>query len=318
MKKLTAILLSLLMVLTMAGCSQPAPEDDKFVVGICQLVQHPALDAATNGFKDALKEALGDKVSFLDGNGAGDPATCTVICNGFVTDGVDLIMANATPALQAAASATSTIPVLGTSISSYGVALDIENFTDVTGINVSGTSDLAPLDKQAQMFLDLLPQAKTIGLLYCSGEPNSLFQVGIVKDYLEAHGLTVKLFSFSSSADVALVTTQACGECDALYIPTDNTAANCADLIGGIILNNNIPVIAGEEGICSGCGIATLTIDYYQLGFQTGKMAAQILKGEAVPASMPVQYFDNPTFKFNKALCEKFGVTVPDGYVELN
>ncbi|MBQ6654540.1 MAG: ABC transporter substrate-binding protein [Erysipelotrichaceae bacterium] len=318
MKKLSVILLSLLMVLTMAGCSQPQPEDDKFVVGICQLVQHPALDSATQGFKEALKEALGDKVTFLDGNGSGDPATCTIICNGYVTDGVDLIMANATPAVKAAASATNTIPVIGTSVTSYGVALELDNFVDVTGTNVSGTSDLAPLDKQAQMFLDLLPNAKTIGLLYCSGEPNSLFQVGVVKDYLEAHGLTVKTFSFSSSADVALVTTQACSECDALYIPTDNTAAECAELIGGIILNNAIPVIAGEEGICQGCGIATLTIDYYQLGVQTGKMAAQILKGEADPATLAIQYFDNPTYKYNKALCEKFGVTVPEGYVEMN
>ena len=306
------------MIMTMAGCSQPEPEDGTFTVGICQLVQHPALDSATQGFKDALVEAIGDSVRFLDGNGAGDPATCTVICNGFVTDGVDLIMANATPALQAAAASTNTIPILGTSISSYGVALELSDFTDVTGINVSGTSDLAPLDKQAQMFLDLLPDARTIGLLYCSGEPNSLFQVGVVKDYLEAHGLTVKLFSFSSSADVSLVTTQACSECDALYIPTDNTAANCAELIGGIILNNNIPVIAGEEGICSGCGIATLTIDYYQLGFQTGKMAADILLGKATVATMPVQYFDNPTYKYNKALCEKFNITVPEGYVEMD
>jgi len=315
MKKLLVILLSAVLMLTMSGCQE---KEKTLTIGICQIAQHPALDAASEGFMKALKEEFGDQVTFLLENGSGDPATCSIICNNFVADNVDLILANATPALQAAASATSSIPILGTSVSDFGSALNIPDFKNVTGRNISGTSDLAPLDQQAQMIIDLLPQAKTVGLLFCSGEANSLFQVEAVKEYLESHGLTAKLFSFSSSADVSLVTSQACDECDALYIPTDNTAATCAELIGGIVLNTNTPVIAGEEALCRACGLATLTIDYYALGFQTGKMAAAILRGEASVSDMPIQFFDNPVFKFNKQLCEKFNITVPDGYVALD
>ena len=195
MKKLISLICVLAMVLALAACGSSAPAaateapaasteapaedvsaDKTFVVGICQLVQHPALDAATQGFKDALTEALGDKVTFQEQNASGDSATCSLICNQFVSDEVDLIMANATASIQAAASATNTIPILGTSITDYGVALGVDNWTGVSGTNISGTSDLAPLDGQAAMIQEIFPEAKTIGLLYCSGEPNSIFQ----------------------------------------------------------------------------------------------------------------------------------------------
>ena len=203
-----------------------------------------------------------------------------------VSSGVDLILANATPALQAAAAATSDIPILGTSVTEYGVALSIDGFNGTVGGNISGTSDLAPLDQQAAMFAELLPDAKTVGILYCSGEANSVYQADKVKTALEAAGVTVKVYTFADSNDVAAVTTTACGECDALYIPTDNTAASCTEAINNVAQPAGIPIICGEEGICKGCGIATLSIDYYELGRTTGEMAAKILTGEADISTM--------------------------------
>ena len=331
MKKFLAMALALVMLLGLAACgskTEPAaegsaaeavtPSDDAFVVGICQLVQHEALDAATQGFKDALIEAFGeDGVVFDEQNAAGDPATCSTICDGFVTEGVDLILANATPALQAAATATDTIPVLGTSITEYGVALDLDNFNGVVGTNVSGTSDLAPLDEQAKMVTELCPDAKTVGILYCASEANSVYQAEVVKSELEAAGLTVNVYTFSDSNDVAAVTGTACDECDALYIPTDNTAASCTEAINNVAQPAGVPIVCGEEGLCKGCGIATLSISYYELGVATGEMAAKILKGEANVAEMEIGYDPNPVKKYNPELVEALGVTVPDDYVAI-
>ena len=331
MKKFLAMALALVMLLGLAACgskTEPAadgsaaeavtPSDDAFVVGICQLVQHEALDAATQGFKDALIEAFGeDGVIFDEQNAAGDPATCSTICDGFVTEGVDLILANATPALQAAATATDSIPVLGTSITEYGVALDLDNFNGVVGTNVSGTSDLAPLDEQAKMVTELCPDAKTVGILYCASEANSVYQAEVVKSELEAAGLTVNVYTFSDSNDVAAVTGTACDECDALYIPTDNTAASCTEAINNVAQPAGVPIIAGEEGLCKGCGIATLSISYYELGVATGEMAAKILKGEANVAEMEIGYDPNPVKKYNPELVEALGITIPDDYVAI-
>ncbi|MDD7443764.1 MAG: ABC transporter substrate-binding protein, partial [Clostridiales bacterium] len=250
-------------------------------------------------------------------NASGDTATCALICNQFVSDGVDLIMANATPALQAAVSATGSIPILGTSVTEYGVALGIDGFTGKTGMNVSGTSDLAPLDAQAQMLIDLLPDAKTVGLVFCTSEANSRYQVDVVGKYLTDAGLTVSEYAFSDSNDVASVTAAACAECDALYIPTDNTAASCTEAIAAVTVPAGVPVIAGEEGICKGCGLATLSINYYDLGRTTGEMAVKILKGEADISEMPVEYFQGPVKKFNKDMAEKLNVTIPDEYVAI-
>lgn len=331
MKKFFALALALVMLLGLAACgskTEPAaegsaaeavtPSDDAFVVGICQLVQHEALDAATQGFKDALVKEFGeDGVVFEEQNAAGDPATCSTICDGFVTEGVDLILANATPALQAAATATDSIPVLGTSITEYGVALDLDNFNGVVGTNVSGTSDLAPLDEQAKMVTELCPDAKTVGILYCASEANSVYQAEVVKAELEKAGLTVNVYTFSDSNDVAAVTGTACDECDALYIPTDNTAASCTEAINNVAQPAGVPIIAGEEGLCKGCGVATLSISYYELGVATGEMAAKILKGEANVAEMEIGYDPNPVKKYNPELAEALGITVPDDYVAI-
>ena len=331
MKKFFALALALVMLLGLAACgskTEPAaegsaaeavtPSDDAFVVGICQLVQHEALDAATQGFKDALVKEFGeDGVVFEEQNAAGDPATCSTICDGFVTEGVDLILANATPALQAAATATDSIPVLGTSITEYGVALDLDNFNGVVGTNVSGTSDLAPLDEQAKMVTELCPDAKTVGILYCASEANSVYQAEVVKAALEAAGLTVNVYTFSDSNDVAAVTGTACDECDALYIPTDNTAASCTEAINNVAQPAGVPIIAGEEGLCKGCGVATLSISYYELGVATGEMAAKILKGEANVAEMEIGYDPNPVKKYNPELVEALGLTIPEDYVAI-
>ena len=296
-----------------AASASAAADGQKFTVGICQLVQHAALDAATQGFEDALTAAFGDNVTFDFQNAQGDSATCATITNGFVSSGVDLIMANATPALQAAQAATNTIPVLGTSVTEYGVALGIDNFSGTVGGNVSGTSDLAPLTEQADMILELLPETKTVGLLYCSAEPNSEYQVQVVEEYLTGKGITCTRYSFSDSNDVAAVTTKAAADSDVIYIPTDNTAASCTETIGSIVLNAKTPVVAGEKGICTGCGVATLSISYYDLGYKTGEMAAQVLTGEADIAEMPIQYA--PAAKmYNPTMCEALGITAPEGY----
>ncbi len=318
MKKILSIVLALALltvsVFALGGCEKKGVDTDgddqgtakKYVVGICQLAPHVALDAATKGFRDQLAAELGaDNVEFLEQNAQGEPTVCTTIITDFTTKNVDLIMANATAALQAAAEGTETIPVLGTSITEYGTALSIKDFSGTVGGNVSGTSDLAPLDQQAQMIKDLYPDAKTVALLYCSGEANSDYQIKVVKSELENKGYTCELFPFTDSNDVASVATAAAAK-DVIYIPTDNKAAECTGAIYGAI--GNTPVIAGEEGICSGCGVATLSISYYDLGVATGKMAAKILKGEANVSEMPVEYAATFTKKYNASRCAELNI----------
>ncbi|MDY2690880.1 MAG: ABC transporter substrate-binding protein [Oscillospiraceae bacterium] len=349
MKKLLALLLCAVLCLSLAACAsntattttgttettvepaaeetassdasaetvQPAADAQQYVVGICQLVQHDALDAATNGFMDALNEALPGQVTFDLKNASNDIPTCGTIVTGFVASNVDLILANATPALQAASTATQTIPILGTAVTEYGVALDIKNFNGTVGGNISGTSDLAPLDQQADMLLELLPEAQNVGILYCSAEANSVYQADVVKAALEEKGVTVTVYTFADSNDVATVTQTACAENDALYIPTDNTAASCTEAINNVAEPAGVPIVTGEEGICKGCGIATLSIDYYELGKTTGAMAAKILTGEANVSEMPIEYYQNPVKKYDAARCEALGITVPADYVAI-
>ena len=317
MKKLVAILLVLVMLLAMTACG--GKKSDKLVVGVVQLTPHVALDAATEGFIAALTEELGEEnVEIKVEIGGGDTATCSPIVNAFVADGVDLIMANATPALQAAVAATTDIPILGTSVTEYGVALDIQNFTGLVGGNVSGTSDLAPLDQQAAMVKEWFPNAANIGLLYCSGEANSQYQVDTVQKELEALGFTCAQYAFADSNDLQAVTQKAASESDVIYVPTDNTVASATGIVNDVCSAAGVPVIAGEEGICSGCGVATLSISYYDLGVKTGKMAAQILKGEADIAEMEISYADTFTKKYNPAICEAFGLTAPADYVAIS
>ena len=335
MKKLIAIVLATMLVLSMAACQAQQPANtqggaaqatgtqnegtEKFVVGVCQLTPHVALDAATQGFVDTLKAELGEEnVEILVEVGGGDTATCAPIVNDFVSKEVDLIMANATPALQAAVQATEDIPILGTSVTEYGVALDIKDFNGTVGGNVSGTSDLAPLDQQVEMLLEWFPEAKNVGLLYCSAEANSQYQVDEVQRMLEDKGVAVKQYPFADTNDMQAVTQKAADESDVVYVPTDNAVASATGTVAGVCSAAEVPVIAGEEGICSGCGVATLSISYYDLGVTTGKMAAKILKGEADVATMPIAYAETFTKKYNKDICDELGLTeIPEGYVAI-
>ena len=326
MKKVIALVSVLVLMASMAACqgtqtggeqTTGAQGGEKFVVGVCQLTPHVALDAATQGFVDTLKAEFGDNVEIKVQTGGGDTATCAPIVNGFVSEGVDLIMANATPALQAAVAATGDIPILGTSVTEYGVALDIEDFNGTVGGNVSGTSDLAPLDQQAAMITEWFPEAKTVGLLYCSAEANSQYQVDTVKKLLEEKGITCTLHSFSDTNDMQAVTQKAADESDVIYVPTDNAVAGATGTVDGVCRAAGVPVVAGEEGICGGCGVATLSISYYDLGVTTGKMAIKILKGEADVSTMAVEYAETFTKKYNAEICQELALTVPEGYVAI-
>ena len=325
-KKLLAAMLVMIMALSLAACGSSSSEsadeekeetqasgDATYKIGICQLVQHEALDAATKGFMDTVKEELGDAVEFDEQNAQGDSNTCSTIINGFVSDGVDLILANATAALQAAAAGTNEIPILGTSVTEYGVALEIDDFDGTVGGNISGTSDLAPLEDQAKMLNELFPDAKKVGLLYCSAEANSQYQVDEVKKALEGMGYECEFYAFSDSIDLSSVVTTAADASDVIYVPTDNTVASNTEIINNICLPAKVPVIAGEEGICSGCGVATLSISYYDLGCATGKMAVKVLQGEDI-SKMTIEYAPNFTKKYVASRCEELGVTIPDDY----
>ena len=324
--KLSKKIVSLLTVtalaasLTACGSSNGKSGSDSsgkktYKIGICQLVEHNALDAATKGFKKALTDKLGkDNVEFDEQNAQGESTNCSTICNGFVTNGVDLIMANATGALQAAVSATNEIPIVGTSVTDYGTALNIKDWKGTSGTNVTGTADLAPLDQQAAMLNELFPDAKNVGLLYCSAEANSQYQVDTVKAELEKLGYTCEYYAFSDSNDLSSVATTATDASDVIYVPTDNTVASNTEIINNICLPAKVPVIAGEEGICQGCGVATLSISYYDLGYKTGEMAVSILQDGEDISKMAIEYAPKFTKEYNKDICDELGIEVPDGY----
>ena len=327
LSKMTTLAAASALVLSLAACggtdnsSTPAPDASTpaegaaaYTVGICQQMTHEALDAATQGFKDALNEKLPGQVTFEEQDAGGEYANCGTIMDGFVAEGVDLILANATYPLQAAASATGDIPILGTSVTDYATALSIEDWTGTVGGNISGTSYRAPLDQQAAMLQELFPDAENVGLLYCSGEPNSVYQVETIQGYLEEMGYTCTQYAFTDVNDLSSVAQTACDGSDVIYIPTDNTAAANTETIANVVIPAGVPVIAGESGICSGCGVATLSISYYDIGYKTGEMAAQILTGEADISTMPVQYAPSVTKMYNAANCEALGLTMPEGY----
>lgn len=293
-------------------------DGQKYTIGILQQLEHPALDAATQGFEDALTELLGaDNVTFDLQNAQGEQANCATIANNFVASDYDLILANATTALQCAAAATSTIPILGTSVTDYATALEIDDWTGSTGRNISGTSDLAPLEEQEAMIKELFPDAKTVGILYCSAEPNSKYQATKIEEALDADGIAYKEYTASDSNDITSVVQNAVSEVDVIYIPTDNTMANNTETINNITLPAGIPVIAGEEGICSGCGVATLSISYYDIGYKAGQMAYDILVNGADITTMDIETAPQVTKEYNADICAQLGITVPDDYVAI-
>ncbi len=316
MKKriLAAVMAAAMAVTAVTGC---AKKDDTYTIGICQLVEHPALDAATEGFKKALTDKLGDKVKFDDQNAQGESTNCTTICTGFVSANVDMIFANATGALQAAASATEKIPVVATSVTDFATALDIKDWTGKTGFNVTGTSDLAPIDQQEKMLVELFPEAKTVGIIFCSAEANSKYQAELFEAALTADGIAYKEYSAADTNEIRTVVTTAVAECDVLYVPTDNTMASNTEVIRNAAIPAGIPVIAGEEGICKGCGVATLSISYFDIGYTAGEMAYEILVNGADPGAMDVKFAPEVTKMYNAEICAELGITVPEGYVAI-
>lgn len=333
MKKFTAALAAAALMMTAVGCGSAntgdkadtttaadnaAAEGKTYNIGIVQLVQHEALDAATQGFMDTLTEKLGDNVKFELQNANGESTNCSTIATGFVASNVDLILANATAALQASGAATSNIPILGTSVTDYATALEIDDWTGVTGRNISGTSDLAPIDEQEKMLKELFPDVKQVGIIYCSAEANSKYQATLFGDALTADGIAYKEYSAADTNEISAVVSTAVSECDVLYIPTDNTMASSTETIKNIVVPAGIPVIAGEEGICSGCGVATLSISYYDLGCKTGEMAYEILVNGADPATMEIAFAPNVTKKYNAQICADLGITPPEGYAAID
>lgn len=329
LRKIMAVLMAASVVASLAGCggssssgssdssSDSASSDSGKVykIGICQQLEHEALDQATQGFEDACEEKFGkDNVTFDLQNGQGEQANCATITNSFVADNVDLILANATTALQCAAAATDSIPILGTSITDYATALDISDWNGSTGMNISGTSDLAPIDQQEDMLVELVPDVKTVGILYCSAEPNSAYQAKLFEDALKEDGIEYKEYTAADSNEIQSVTTSAISECDALYIPTDNTMASNTEIINNICLPAKVPVVAGEQGICAGCGIATLSISYYDIGYKAGEMAYDILENGKDISTMEIETAPNVTKMYNPTICEELGIEVPDEY----
>ena len=291
-----------------------------YTVGICQLVQHDALDAATRGFRDALTEALGDAVTFDEQNAQGDPTTCSTIVTGFVANGYDLIMANATPALQAAVAATNTTPILGTSVTDYATALAMDfDAAKGTGVNVAGSSDGVPGELYANLLLELVPEAKNVSILYCSAEANSVVQADDFTAAMTAAapGVTCTSFTFADSNDIQSVVTAAIEGCDALYIPTDNQAASNMTIINNVCQPANVPIICGEENMCRGGGLATVSISYYNIGHVCGEQAVQILRDGADVSTMPLAYASDPVKEYNADYAAAIGFTMPEGFAPI-
>ncbi len=319
MKKVVSVLATAALVMGLTACgsgnSSEGSGEKTYNIGISQMVEHPALDAATEGFQDAVKKGIGeDKVTFDVQNAQGEQNMCSTIATNFVSANVDLILANATLPLQTAAAATSDIPIIGTSVTDFATALEIDDWTGATGINVSGTSDLAPIDEQEKLLVELVPTAKKVGILYCSAEPNSKYQAQLFEEALKKDNIESKEFTASDSNEIQSVVTSAISECDVIYIPTDNTMASNTEIIKNVCMPAKIPVIAGEEGIASGCGVATLSIDYYDLGYKAGEMACDVLLNGTDISTMNIEYSPKVTKKYNKEICDALGIKIPDGY----
>ena len=317
MKKLISLVLAAAMMLGAGSAVTAKAEEEKtYTVGICQLVQHAALDAATQGFMDALTEKLGDNVKFDLQNAQGETTMCSTIVTGFVANEYDLIMANATPALLAAVAATDTIPILGPSVTDYGTALAIDDMdaTKGTGINVSGTSDGVPAQQYADTVLELVPDAKNVAVLYCSAEPNSVLQADQFVACMDEKGVKTTVYTFTDSNDIQAVVTTAVEGADAMYIPTDNTAASNMTIISNVCGGVNLPIICGEEGMCGAGGLATVSISYYDIGHVCGEMAYDILVNGADVSTMPIGYAASPAKKYNPDYAATIGFEMPEGY----
>ncbi len=311
MKKIIVVLVLMLSVgIVFAG---GASDDGKLKIGVLQLIEHVALDSAYEGFVDGLAEAGyvdGENISIDYQNAQGEQANCVTIAQKFVNDDVDLILAIATPAAQAAANLTDSIPILVTAVTDPESAMLVES-NEMPGRNVSGTSDLTPVAAQMDLLVDLVPSAETVGLLYTSSEQNSIFQIDLAKKALDSLGLDYIEATVSSSNEIQQVTQSLVGKVDAIYSPTDNLIAAGMATVGMVAMEAGIPVICGEEGMVMTGGLATYGINYYNLGMQTGAQAVRILKDGANPAEMPIEYLSSGELVINEDFANAIGFAIP-------
>jgi len=318
-KKLKALALGLTVMLSagiIAGCGSDSKStaNKKIKVGIVQLVEHNALDAANKGFVDGLaakgyKE--GENIEFDRQNAQADQSNLQNIAQRFVNDKVNLICAIATPAAQTVANATKDIPIVATAVTDYEQARLVAS-NDAPKGNVTGTTDMNPVKEQIDLLLKLVPNTKTIGTVYCSSEVNSETQVKIMKTYAESKGLIVVESTVSTVNDIQQAAQSLVGKVDVLYEPTDNIIASAMPTLVAITNPAKIPVICGEPNMVKAGGLATFGVDYYKLGFQTGEMAAEILSGKATPATMPIQSLKEMKLTINETNAALLGITIPE------
>ncbi len=312
MKKTLAVLAALT-VLCGSVFAGGKKDDGKIKIGVIQLVEHSALDANYKGFVDGLAEAGyvdGQNIVISYDNAQGEQANCVTIAQKLINNRSDLIFAIATPAAQAVANLTSNIPVLISSVTDPESANLVKSNT-LPGTNVTGTSDLTPCAAQIQLLKKLIPSAKTVAMLYCSSEQNSIFQINLAKAECDAQGLKYIDATVSNSNEIQQVVQSLVGKVDAIYAPTDNMIAAGMATVAQVANENGIPTICGESGMCQAGGFATYGVDYYELGKQTAAMAVRILKGEAKPAEMPIEYLEKCTFEYNAETAAKLGITIP-------
>lgn len=307
MKKVISLVMALTVCVGACLFATSCSGSADFNVGVCQLMVHDSLDKATQGFADALTEELekAGKTVNIDTQVAGEANLCTTVINTFTAKNLDLIMANATPALLAAANATSDIPVVGTSVTDYD-----DTFAGKIPANVTGTSDAVPFEKQAKMMIDslALTAGDKVGVIYCTNESNSLIQYNAVKELFEKEGIVVEAYTFSETTELQALVNSAAGSCKAIYIPSDNTVAQNDTVVGTVCTEKNVPVFTSYGGtIC----YASLAIDYYELGRETGKIAAEILLGKKNASDIDVKTLTS-TVVYNDELCAKLGITVPE------
>lgn len=300
----------------LAGCGSQnkSGADKKYNVGVVQLVEHDALDAANKGFVDALKERgfeVGKNLTIDNQNAQADQSNLQNIGQRFVTNKVDLIYAIATPAAQTVANLTKDIPIVGCAITDYEAAKLVKS-NKAPGGNVTGASDMNPIKEQIDLLVKLCPNAKTIGCVYTSSEVNSEIQYKVMKEYAESKGLKVEAATISTVNDIQQAVQSLTGKVDAFYVPTDNVIASAMPTLISVTEAANKPVICGESNMVKAGGLATYGIDYYQLGRQAGMMAADILEGKAKPANMEIQSAKNLKAAVNKKNAAKLGITIPE------
>lgn len=312
MKKLMAIAIALVLMLSAAAMAEVNPADVK--IGIMQYVPHVALDSAAEGFIACLQENGYADAQIELQNAQGDASNLTTIADQFIANDVDLVLAIATPAVQAMAGKTTEIPILGTAVTDYEVARLVES-NEAPGYNISGTSDMNPVADQIALLQELVPEAKTIGVMYASNEDNSILQAQMAKDAIEALGLEYKEVTVTSTNEVQQGMQQIVSECDAVYLPTDNIMASSMSIVYGVTLESKTPVICGESGMVTGGGLATLGINYYDLGYQTGLMAIRVLEGEDV-STMPVEFANGFDYCMNATVAAELSIEIPEAYAE--